>query len=366
MSSLKDIAQELNLSISMVSKVLNNRLGTSSAPPETIRAIQAKAEELHYRKNVSAAALASGRSHVIGIYIHNYSRLGESMTAQEKSAGRFGLSSSNLIETVLLGIADELIDHQLRMMLGFFSTKATFARLLESCSRAVLDGIIVVDGSEQVIGELLKSSNRELPILTIHERRKYQNLPRVSCDQVAVGDLATGHLLEQGCRKIMYIGHFEDRFEGYCRALRRAGLEPDPELIFRERLFHLPEGVALWERLPAAFARRIDGVVAQTDELAIGTMQALRRRGIPVPEAVKVIGVDNSPYCELLETPLSSIDQSIYEVGLAAARQMVRLLDGAAVGNLLIEPKLRARVSTLSAARAVPDDAILPHRKESL
>ena len=59
MSSLRDIANALDLSVSMVSKVLSGRMGTSGAPAETVRAIRAKAAELNYHKNVSAAALAA-------------------------------------------------------------------------------------------------------------------------------------------------------------------------------------------------------------------------------------------------------------------------------------------------------------------
>ena len=102
----------------------------------------------------------------------------------------------------------------------------------------------------------------------------------------------------------------------------------------------------LWEKLGSGFPRQIDGVVAQSDELALGTLQFLQRNGFRVPQQVKIIGVDNSPFCGLLETPLSSVDQNIYEVGLTASRQLMKLIRGEEIGNVLIAPMLAVRASS--------------------
>ena len=79
MASLKDIASELNVSVSLVSKVLNNRMGNTGVTEELAESIRTKAEELNYQRNASALSLRKGRPATIGVFFHNDGESGSSL-----------------------------------------------------------------------------------------------------------------------------------------------------------------------------------------------------------------------------------------------------------------------------------------------
>lgn len=89
-----------------------------------------------------------------------------------------------------------------------------------------------------------------------------------------------------------------------------------------------------------------DGIVCQSDAEAIGVVNYLMKLGKKVPDDVKVIGVDNSPFCEFMVVPLSSIDQNNDKQALVATDKLFRMIDGEDVISIIIEPTLIARSST--------------------
>src|SRR5690606_31522393 len=94
---LRDIAEELNVSVSLVSKVLSGRLGTSGANIKKIRAIRAKARELGYQKNLLAEALRTGRQNVLALFLH-----------------RHGEPGSGIVDETINGVAEEAARSQQR------------------------------------------------------------------------------------------------------------------------------------------------------------------------------------------------------------------------------------------------------------
>ena len=107
--SLKDIARELQLSESLVSKVLSGRMGNTTAHIQVVKAIQRKARELGYRPNRTATALATGRHGVIAVFVHQH-----------------GEPGSSIVETLITGVAEAAAAHQQRLWLQFFLTREQF------------------------------------------------------------------------------------------------------------------------------------------------------------------------------------------------------------------------------------------------
>jgi len=105
MASLKSTAEDLGVSVSLVSKVLNNRLGTTCVRPELVEKIHEAADRLGFRKNMSAAALRRGRHDVIGVFVH-----------------RFGMTGSGIVEAMVDGIASEAMKSHQKQLLNFFNT----------------------------------------------------------------------------------------------------------------------------------------------------------------------------------------------------------------------------------------------------
>ena len=118
---LRDIASRLDVSVSLVSKVLNDRLGTTAVSPAVIRSIRETAKEMGYRKNYSAAALREGRHHAIGIFLH-----------------RTGVTGSGLLEDLLDGALFEAHARHQKQLLNFFETADDFRQLREFAHRGMI------------------------------------------------------------------------------------------------------------------------------------------------------------------------------------------------------------------------------------
>ena len=89
-----------------------------------------------------------------------------------------------------------------------------------------------------------------------------------------------------------------------------------------------------------------DGIVAQSDQESMGAVNTLLQFGVKVPEQVKIIGIDNAPYCEFARIPLSSVSQQFQERGILAVEYMMKMVDNKSVQSINVEPKLFIRESS--------------------
>lgn len=327
---LQSIADELSVSVSLVSKVLNGRLGTTGARGSTASAIRAKAEELGYTKNSAAAALATGRQNAIGVFIH-----------------RLGVGGSSIMEQMLQGIANEAASHGQRLMLQLFESPNEFRIACPKVQPTAIDGLLVGGiVHRELTDELLDIHARGVKVITFHDQAIDARLPNVAVNQVAVMKLATRHLIERGCKRIAHISNHQERLRGYQEALAEAGLPYHPELVYNARNFEYASGAEAIMRWLAA-GIEFDGVAAQSDQLAVAAFNTLVAAGRKVPQQVKIIGVDNSPFCELNSVRLSSVSQEDRVRARRAVQLLMDAIDGRAVEPSLIEPALYARESSL-------------------
>ena len=335
MVSIKDIAADVGVSVSLVSKVLSNKLGTTGVRATVVRSIQRRAVELGYRKNLSAAALRSGRHNVIGVFIH-----------------RHGTAGSGIIESFLEGIAAAARASRQKQFLNFFESAADFRDLCKAADRGVMDGLIVGGVMHpELQGLLMRMQRSGLPVVTVCDESMHASLPNIGMDQVEVGRMATQHLIDRGCRRIAHIQNFRSRTEGYRKALLANGIPYRAAWVYipriepSERQFsHVTGEQAVDALLQAGVA--FDGFVSQSDQEAMGVINALHRRGMAVPGQVRVIGVDNSPYCEFGSMPLSSVSQSFDERGRRAVDAVLGCIEGRQVPSTNVEPVLVARESS--------------------
>jgi DNA-binding LacI/PurR family transcriptional regulator len=332
--SLKDIAGEMGVSVSLVSKVLSGRLGNTGARPDLARAIRERARERGYRRNNAAVALREGRQGVIAVFIH-----------------RHGKPGSGIVESVLQGISSAATTAGLKLLLDFFPDAAGFRAALRSVHPGLVDGLIVGGVAHRELrGDLRAQQRAGIRVVTLLDAALDPAIANVGVDQEEVGRLATGHLVAQGCRRIGHIVDMESRFAGYRRALRQAGLPYRAERVHRE---DRPEfSYARGQRAVRAFLARgvaLDGLVAQSDEEALGALHAFADAGRRVPGDVKVIGVDDAPYCAFGSVPLSSVSQNCVRLGEAAVGAMRDQLAGRRARSVMLKPTLCPRRSTSAA-----------------
>lgn len=192
------------------------------------------------------------------------------------------------------------------------------------------DGILAYAGTPQVVQRLLRSG---IPCVETYGIVEDRRLPRVTCDDIAIGRLAAEHLLDRALKRFAYCGFAgmawsDNRCLGFTATVAEAGF---PCFRYNDaRNKRLP---STWEKTQQALADWIGalpkpvGLLAGTDLLAQQVLDACRRAGAAVPEEVAVIGVDNDEdLCRLCDPPLSSVINNPRQVGYEAARLLAQLM----------------------------------------
>lgn len=332
MASLKDIANELNLSVPLISKVLSGKMGTTGCTESTRQTILAKAKELNYRPNSRARALSLGRSGTIGVFIHSIGLPG----------------SESLYKKLLEGISIEANAHELRLCLSFYETDSEFMQSFAQVAKKEVDGLLVAGVPHPKLQTVYEDLEEQgIPVVTIfRDGAVSPGGVNICCDEFLIGYMPTRYLLKKGCRRIAHIRSMETRYLGYRKALEEYHLPEDPALIFDAPVsLGLETGrsaVESWLTRKVIF----DGLVAETDHQAYGAVSALLENGKKIPEEVKVIGVDNSALCPLCPVPLSSVSSPMEALGRQGVTSLLKRINGEEAGSSIFKPGLQLRAST--------------------
>lgn len=336
-TTMKRIAAELGVSITTVSKVLNDQPDIGQV---TRARVLAKVEELGYRPNAVARSLSLRRTHTLGVVIpdliHTFFVEIVSGIESVMSARGYGL--------LLCSSGEDLRKERSE---------------LEMLRARQVDGIVLASAHVSGNTDVLKQIAALGCALVMIDRDDH---PRVKCHRVItddeeVGRLATTHLLRHGRRAIAHIGgpaivHARRRETGYVEALRAHRIEPKPEWIVRSG-FMEADGYNAMRRL-LELQPPIDAVFAANDPAAIGAMRAIWDAGRRVPADIAVVGAGHVAYGDLLRVPLTTVAWSREELGRQAAELLLDQIGPAPHGpyrRVVIPPSLVVRESC--GARAV-------------
>jgi LacI family transcriptional regulator len=327
---LKDIANDLNVSVMTVSKVVR---GCADVGAETRKRVLARIKELNYQPNWVARSLAGRRTYMIGLVVPDlmHSFFAEIAKGVSSTIRPFGydvvICNSEEDNSVEASEIDRLLARQ-------------------------VDGLILASAQKQTsTGMFEKIEARGVPYLLVDRRFPDRNASYVGADDEAIGRLATSHLIKRGCRHIAHIASSTStpgvgRLKGYRQALAAAGMSaPDSYVV------HATDDATGYEatlRL-LKLSPRPDGIFGYNDPVAAGAMKAILEQGIGIPDGIKVIGAGNVHYSDLLRVPLSTIDQSSTAIGHQAAEILMKAINSKRKKTpqmVLIEPTLIAREST--------------------
>lgn len=305
-ATIKDIARELKVSPSTVSRALKDHPDISE---ETKRAVNELAEKLNYQPNAVALSLKQQRSNTIGVIIpeivHYF--FSSVISGIEDVAYEAGFN-------VIICQSNEMADRE----------KANVKTLLAS----QVDGILVsVSKATTDFSHLEKIRKNEVP-LVFYDRI----VPGFEADQVIIDDFdaayrATRHLTDSGRKRI---AHFagpqnlligQQRKEGYKKALEDAGIHLGETLVYDADNF---EKARLAVLKIIETGTEIDGIFAVNDLTAIGAMQTLQKRGIKIPREVAVVGFSDGRFSGITDPTLTSVDQHGYEMGTVATRMLLK------------------------------------------
>ena len=304
--TIADIAARANVSISTVSRVLNN---TAPVAESTRQAVLAAMQALDYQPNIFAQGLASGQSMTVGVltqHIHSP-------------------PYASLIRGILEGMDQS--PYTPLFVDGYWQQERE-ERLVETLLRRRVDGMIVLGGSLPV--EKLQETARQVPLIIFG-----REIPGLESQCLQLNDFdgayrATEHLIAMGHRRIAHVtgnlSHADAvaRREGYLQALRNSQIEPVPELVV-EGEYTEQSGLLAMEMLFGR-GRTFSAVFAANDESAYGVRLALYRRGIRVPDDVSLVGFDDIPSSAFTTPPLTTVRQPATEIGLAAAQAIIKLM----------------------------------------
>ncbi len=307
---LKDIANELSVSVITVSKALRGNTDISEATRERILK---RMKELDYQPNLTARSLATGQSFILGLIVPDllnpfFTELAKSMGSalRKKSYGLFLASSEE---------DPEVEQSEIRMMLA----RGVDALLIASCQ---------TDG--QGFSNVQKSRT---PFVLLDRPFPQLKANFVGADDYAGGRLATEHLIQLGRKRIAYIGSPDltpaaERFRGFRTALREHDLELREGFALRNPLVEKEANHAGYEMMQTLLRRRSrpDGVFCHNDVVAIGAMKASIDAGFAIPEDIAFVGYDNVRYSQYLPIPLTSVDQSTGRLGNEAAQLALDLV----------------------------------------
>jgi LacI family transcriptional regulator len=328
--TIGDVAAEAGVSVATVSKVINGRYGVA---PATLAKVQAVIEQLGYESSLVARSLRSHRTNVIGILVADIEPF-----------------SAELLKGA--GAAIRARDYELIVYSGSGHGKDHSGwerRYVSRLGGTLTDGMILVTPT-------LVDVSDATPIVAVDPHAGPSNLPSVHSDNLAGAITATGHLIELGHRRIGFLAGRPDlesarkREQGYRDALAAAGIPLDPELI-RVGDYDLEMSEAPARQL-LSLSDRPTAIFAANDLSAIQTMHVARSLGLSIPGDVSVIGFDNIPESALTAPPLTTIDQSIQEMGRRAVELLIDLIEGNAEppGQVTLPTRLVVRQSCGPAA----------------
>ena len=331
MVRLKDIAKIAHVSVMTVSKALRDEPDVSTATKERIKAL---AVQLGYVPDSTAQGLRTRTTKLFGLVIPAptnpvYARI---MFAIEERAHELGY--------------DLLIAHTLNKP---DREDLVLRRLL---SRRV-DGLFITpvyrfEAEARIYREI---ETRQTPVVLLGPPAPFcKQFISAEIEETLASYSATKHLLQLGHRKIAYLTGppaapwAHERFEGYRRALREAGLEVDDKYVFAA-------GNTIEDGTKAALQMLNEdchptAIQAVSDLVAIGCAETLMAQGIKIPEDISLVGFGNILTTEYYRVPLTTIRQPKYRLGLAAVDMMMGLIRGEKVQTRRLPAELAERKST--------------------
>lgn len=313
MITLKDIAKELNISISTVSKALNNSYEISQA---TIDKVQKLAKEYNYKPNKAALSLKKSKTKTIGVIIPDILNhfFAKSLHGIEKEASKLGYS-------IITCISNELYQSE--------------KKNIELLANGSVDGYIISVSEEtqrkNEVAHFKAILRQQLPIVMFD-----RTIEGVNCDKVIIDDFgaaykATNQLLKEGRKKIVLLSTLEGlnvgnlRTEGYLKAI-----VDNKEYNEKPIVINIDGNVDLETQVEKVFKeyKKIDGILAIDNTLGVIAINKAKSFGCKFPNDISIIGFSDYNVLPFCNPKLSTVTQHSEEIGKNAVRMIIERIEG--------------------------------------
>jgi LacI family transcriptional regulator, galactose operon repressor len=302
-----DVAAEANVSYGTVSRVINNDIHVKQ---ETRDRVLKTMQRLGYVANRQARSLAGGKTNSIGVLVPDL--------------------GTGYIGEIIRGIDAELglIDIDL-ILYTTHRTASKEANYVANLATGMVDGLLLVlpRNPADFIGTL---TQRNFPYILIDHQGIGQDCHAVGATNWQGGFTATEYLIKLGHNRIGFITGWMDlgcaleRLDGYRSALRTNHIPEDQELIY-EGTFFQPDGFIGASTL-LDLSNPPTAIFASNDIMAMGVMDAVRHKGLNVPDDISVIGFDDIPQASVIRPALTTIRQPLEKMGQVATQLLLELL----------------------------------------
>ena len=302
-TTLKDIANILEISTAAVSKALQDDSRISSKTKEAVKKV---AKDLNYQPNHLASALRKGKSNLVGVIVPR--------------------TNSNFFSSVVQNMEEVLNKAGYNIIIT--QSNESYKKECDSIDTLLftqVDGIIASMANETTdLDYYEKIKSRGIPLILFDRGENDLNVDYIGIDDYASSHMIVEHLVEQGCKRIAHIGGyqrtriFNNRIRGYKDAIKKHGLPLDSELLLESSLTQ-EDGRLKMEQL-LSLKTRPDAVYIAGDYAALGALQVLKENAIKVPNEIALVGFGNEPFTAMVSPPITSIEQHSAEIGRLAAQ----------------------------------------------
>ncbi len=318
--TIKDVAKLAEVSISTVSRVINDSKPVS---PEARRRVLAAIEELDYQPNEVARSLVTKKSNIVGIIVDD---IGSSYVAQ-----------------IIRGVEEvgRMYNYDI-LLLSSYSDKEAEIRFVQLLMQKQVAGILIV--SEILNPEVLAHLNMsKTPFVYLNKYYNVLESPTVKINNLDASEKVMRHLIETGHRKIAYITQEKDmeltiekqKIQGYSTHMNELG---EKKIIFEVDGHGINAGYDLGESiLKRIIDEKITAVFCCEDEIALGLINFFYDNNIKVPDDVSVVGYGDISLASVYRPKLTTIKEPYYDIGAVAIRRILKVLKGEKSDDQAIE-----------------------------
>ncbi|UKM64831.2 LacI family transcriptional regulator [Flavobacteriaceae bacterium GSB9] len=305
-TTIKDIANVLNISTAAVSKALHD---DSRISEKTKQAVKQVAKNLNYQPNHLASALRKGKSKLVGVIVPR--------------------TNSNFFSSVIQNI-EEVLNKEGYSIIMTQSNESYKKECnnIDTLLFTQVDGIIASMANETIeLDYYEKIKSKGIPLILFDRGENDLDVDYIGINDYHSSHMIVEHLVEQGCKRIAHIGGyrhtriFNNRIKGYLDALKKHNLPLDKELLIESHL-NIEDGSEKMEQL-LKLNNRPDAVYVASDNAALGALEVLKKHNIKVPEEMALVGFGDEPFTALVTPSITSINQHSAGIGKQAAKRFL-------------------------------------------
>ena len=307
--TLRMVAEKAGVSVNTASRAINNKPDINIKTKKLVLKI---AKELGYIRNAAAVALRTKKTGTVGVVIED--------------------NRNPFYAEVLNGM--EVAAREKNYHIIFANTQRDYKKEEEAINLLLakrVDGLLIapVQDRDDDIKNLIEAN---IPFVIVGRDFENIELDAVYNDEVKGGFLATEYLIKKGHKSIALIDGFlhkspaKGRLEGYKKALKKYGISMDDALVSVGDI-DVKDG---YERTKQLFEKELDftAIFAYNDMMAFGAMQAIREKGLRIPEDIGLIGYDDIPFCSLMDPALTTIRLKKQELGIESVKLLLSHING--------------------------------------